>query len=394
MNKTMLRIMILTICILIFPKTLVAEEELPEQDEHEVEETLYEFVKVDELENQWKETLNEYRNYLPLDHQTTWRDFVEGASLLSLSDWGKGFVLFFLEEWVNNGKTIGILIFLTLLSVFLKLLIESFERDAVANVSYMVIFGVLITVAIASFNQAISYATTTIDTMGQFMIALLPLYLSLMAAFGNITSVGFFQPFLLFFTQFSSLFISKLIIPLFFLSAILHIANEMNQTHDISKLAYLFRQIAFWLMGGFLSIFMFVISLQGGAAATADGLAIRAAKFVTSNFIPVIGRVFTEATDTVLSTSILLKNAIGLASVVMIIIITIFPAIKILVLGLMFRVTAALLQPVADGPVIAVIDWMGKHILYILVALLIVSIMFFFAIVILIIVGNATLMIR
>lgn len=62
-------------------------------------------------------------------------------------------------------------------------------------------------------------------------------------------------------------------------------------------------------MGAFLTLFVSLMSLQGVNAAVTDGVAIRAAKYVTSNFIPVIGRMFTDATDTVLSASILLKNS-------------------------------------------------------------------------------------
>lgn len=70
--------------------------------------------------------------------------------------------------------------------------------------------------------------------------------------------------------------------------------------------------------------------------------------------------------------------------------ITLFPVIKVLVIGLIFKVTSAVLQPIADGPVVDLIDVMGKYILYILVALLLMSLMFFFAIVMLIIVSNMT----
>ncbi|WP_017187550.1 stage III sporulation protein AE [Alkalibacillus haloalkaliphilus] len=293
-----------------------------------------------------------------------------------------------------NGKTLGMLIFLTLLSVFLKVLIHSFENQSVAKVSYLVIFGVLMTIAVASFHQAVTYTVDAIEAMSHFMLSLLPLFLSMMAAFGNIATVAFFNPFILFFTQVSGFFVSAIIVPLFFLSAILHIASEVNEEYNVSQLANLLRQVAFILMGGFLTVFLTVMSLQGANTAVADGVAVRAAKFVTSNFIPVIGRMFTEATDTVLSASLLIKNGVGLAGIVVILIITLFPVLKVLVLGLIFRVSAALLQPVADGPIVNMIDWMGKHILYIMLALLMVSIMFFFSLVMLVIIGNMSLMIR
>ena len=54
--------------------------------------------------------------------------------------------------------------------------------------------------------------------------------------------------------------------------------------------------------------FLGVLSVQGTATAVADGIAVKTAKFVTGNFIPVVGRMFTEAADTVISASGLLKT--------------------------------------------------------------------------------------
>ena len=58
----------------------------------------------------------------------------------------------------------------------------------------------------------------------------------------------------------------------------------------------------------FFNDFLGVLSVQGTATAVADGIAVKTAKFVTGNFIPVVGRMFTEAADTVISASGLLKT--------------------------------------------------------------------------------------
>ena len=352
------------------------------------------WIDTEEIQVYWQDALRQYREFIPLSADEHWLDAVKDGSIFSIKDWFNGFLLFFLEEWRTNGKLIGMLFLLSLLSVFLKILVGSFENSSVSKISYLVIFGVLLTVAISSFYQAVNYTTETIESLSHFMFALLPLMLSLMASFGNVATVAFFQPLILVFTQVSGVLISKLVLPLLFISAILHIASFVNEEFNVSRLADLFKYVAFVIMGAFLTLFVSLMSLQGVNAAVTDGVAIRAAKYVTSNFIPVIGRMFTDATDTVLSASILFKNSIGIAGVIIILLITLFPVIKVLVIGLIFKVTSAVLQPIADGPVVDLIDVMGKYILYILVALLLMSLMFFFAIVMLIIVSNMTLMIR
>src|SRR5690606_36638886 len=124
------------------------------------------------------------------------------------------------------------------------------------------------------------------------------------------------------------------------LSALLHIVSSLNDHYKATRLANLLRNIGMTIMGVFLTIFLGVISIQGAAAAITDGIAVRTAKFVTGNFIPVIGRMFTDAADTVISASMLLKNTIGIVGVVTVLAIALFPAIKVFVIALIYKLAA------------------------------------------------------
>ncbi len=165
--------------------------------------------------------------------------------------------------------------------------------------------------------------------------------------------------------------------PLLFLSALLIIVSSLSENHKVTHLADLFRSVGMGMLGVFLTIFLGVLSVQGAASAIQDGVAMKTAKFVTGNFIPVVGRTFTDAADTVLSASLLLKNAVGIVGVAIIIFIAIFPAIKIFVIALIYKVVAAVLQPIADGPIITSLNTISKYIVYILACLLAVTLMFF-----------------
>lgn len=143
-----------------------------------------------------------------------------------------------------------------------------------------------------------------------------------------------------------------------------------------------------------MTVFLGVISVQGATAAVTDGITIRTAKFVTGNFVPVIGRMFTDATDTVISASVLLKNTVGIAGVAIVLIIAAFPAIKILMIAFIYKLAAALLQPLGGGPVIECLDIIAKSVIYVFAALAIVSFMFFLSLTVIIAAGNITMMMR
>lgn len=106
----------------------------------------------------------------------------------------------------------------------------------------------------------------------------------------------------------SGLLIQNIVMPLIFLSAILSIVSTMTDQYKVTQLANLLRNIAIGALAVFLTVFLGVISVQGASAAVTDGITLRTAKFITGNFIPVLGRMFTDATDTVISASLLLKH--------------------------------------------------------------------------------------
>jgi stage III sporulation protein AE len=103
---------------------------------------------------------------------------------------------------------------------------------------------------------------------------------------------------------------------------------------------------------------------------------------------------FSDAADTVLSASLLVKNAVGLAGVLILIILCSFPALKILVLALIYNLSSAVLQPLGNSPIISALGTIGKSLLFVFAALATVGLMFFLAITIIIAAGNISMMVR
>lgn len=384
---------ILIICFLfIFP---MIQAEAMETDETEgMLERYINDLGLDELSVYWEVITKEYGNYLPESKRGNLVEFIKGDNNLSINDWLKGLIAFFVQEVSLNIKLLGTLMLLTIFSVFLQSLHNAFEQGAVSKVAYSIVFMVLIIIALNSFRVASEYAIEAIDTMSQFILALLPLLLALIATSGGVTSAGFFHPVLVFLVNISSLIIKNAVLPLLFLSTVLSIVNTLNGQLKVSQLAGLLKKASITVLGIFITILLGVISLQGTAAAVADGVAIKTAKFVTGNFIPIVGRMFTDAADTVLSASLVLKNTLGIAGLLLVILIAAFPALKILVISFIYKLSAALLQPVGDGPVIACLNAVSNSMLYIFASLAIVSFMFFISLTIIITSGNITMMIR
>ncbi|MGG4490095.1 stage III sporulation protein AE [Metabacillus idriensis] len=349
---------------------------------------------IQEIKKFWDDIMTEYGGYLPESQKGSLLQFLNGEKELSFQEWSKAFLKYIFHEIIANGKLLGTLILLTIFSMLLQLLQDAFSQSTVSKVAYALVYMVLMIIALNSFHIAIEYTVEAIQTMTSFILALIPLLLALMAASGGLISAAFFHPVILFLMNTSGVLIEKIVLPLLFLSALLSIVSTLTDQYKVTQLAQLLRNISIGLLGTFLTVFLSVISVQGASAAVSDGMAIRTAKFVTGNFIPVLGRMFTDATDTVISASVLLKNTVGIIGVAILLFIAAFPAIKVLTLAFIYKFTAALLQPLGGGPIIKCLDIISKSVIYIFAALAIVSLMFFLSITVIIAAGNITMMVR
>lgn len=398
--KQRLQFILGTILILLFffsPVVQAAGDETetnPLINPDKIAKAQLENLNIDELKGFWEDILNKYDGYLPESQKGSLYDFISGEKKFSLKEWFKGIFQFAFHEFIVNGKLLGSLILLTVFSMFLQALQNSFEKSTISKVAYSIVFMVLIIIALNSFHVVVDYTNEAIGTMIQFILALIPLLLALMATSGGMISAAFFHPVILFMMNTSGMFIQYVVLPLLFLSTLLSIVSILSEQYKVTQLASMLRNWSVGLLGILLTVFLGVISVQGASAAVTDGVTVKTAKFITGNFVPVIGRVFTDATDTVISASMLLKNTVGLAGVAILLVIAAFPAVKILMVAFIYKFAAAILQPLGGGPVITCLDIISKSIIYVFAALGIVSLMFFLTITVIIAAGNLTMMVR
>ncbi|MFC0470997.1 stage III sporulation protein AE [Halalkalibacter kiskunsagensis] len=393
MNKRFIvqGIVVVIVLILFAPVSLAETEPLDEQGfvDKQIEQ-----LQLDEVRSFWEQISNEYGGFLPESQKGSFMEFVRGEKQFSIKEWGMGLVRYFLHELIVNGKLLGSLILLTVFCMILQSLQNAFEQQTVSKVAYAITYMVLMIIALNSFHVAITYAQEAVSSMIHFMIALLPLLLAMMAAIGNITSAALFHPLIIFLVNTSGLLIQHIVLPLLFLSAVLSIVSTLTDHYKVTKLATFLRNLAVGTLGVFLTIFLGVISVQGAATAVSDGITVRTAKFLAGSLVPVVGRMFTDAADTVLSASLLLKNTIGIAGLGILLMLCAFPAIKVLTLAIIFNLSAAILQPLGGGPIIECLSIIGKAVIFVFAAMAVVCLMFFLAITIMVAAGNLSLMMR
>ncbi|QHT63873.1 stage III sporulation protein AE [Paenibacillus lycopersici] len=352
-------------------------------------------IDTEAVESYWNTLMKDYGGFFPDRKVPSFIQMImPGGEGLKLSTVLSGLLRYALHEVLYNGKLLVTIVILTVFSMMLETLQTAFERNTVSKVAYSITYMVMIVLAVNSFNVAIGYAKDAITGMIQFMMAMVPLLLTLLATMGSVVTVTVLHPLIVFMINAVGTVIYTLVFPLLFFSAVLHIASSLSDRFKVTQLANVLRNVAVGLLGVMLTVFLGVISVQGATGSVTDGVTMRTAKFVTGNFVPVIGKTFSDAADTVISASLLVKNAIGIAGVVIILFLCAFPAVKIMTLAIIYNVSAAVMQPLGDSPIVNCLQTIGKTLIYVFAALAAVGLMFFLAITIILTAGNAAVMMK
>lgn len=352
-------------------------------------------LPTDQVEAYWQNLMKEYGGFFPDGEMPSFMDLLlSNDQGLSFRVVLSGLMKYMWQEVLYNGQILVTIVLLSVFSMILETLQTAFERKQVSKIAYSICYMVILVLAINSFHVAISYATQAITGMIDFMMAMVPLLFTLLASMGNIATVSVAHPLVVFMVHTVGNVVHVVVFPLLFFSAVLHIVSSLSEAYKLTQLANLLRTTAMALLGVLLTVFLGVISVRGIAGSVADGVTLRTAKYLTGNFIPVVGKVFADATDTVISASLLVKNSIGLVGVIILLFLSAFPAIKILTLALIYNLSAAVMQPLGSSPIITTLDTIGKSMIYVFAALAAVGMMFFLAITIMLTAGNVTVMMR
>jgi stage III sporulation protein AE len=255
-------------------------------------------------------------------------------------------------------------------------------------------FMVLAVIAVNSFLLATRVATGAVDRMTSFVHSATPLLFTLLAAAGGVTSAAVMSPAVVAAAGTTSAFVNDLVFPLIFLSAVLNVTSMITERVQLTRLATLLRDGAVAALGGFTTLFVGVMAVRGVGAAVTDTLSIRAAKFVSGTFIPVVGKMFSDAIAMVASCSVLIQSGLSVVGLLGVFMICIVPAAKIFVVAAMYRIASALVQPMGDEQLARCLGDLGNTLVMVLVSLAVSAFAFVAAITVVAGLANLTAAMR
>jgi len=352
-------------------------------------------LNLSELQKEVDKINREIERHLPeLNLKDLVVKLIKGESDLNFLDFLKTILRYLGKELSANISLLGQIIVLAVLSAVLSIFHQSFSSKTISDTANMLVFLLISVLILQAFQLAVQVGIKTVDNMVLFIQALLPVLLSLLIGLGALSSAAVFHPLTLLMITAVSSIIKYIVFPLIFLSMIMSIVTKINENINLSRLASLFKEVGISILGLVMTFFVGGLLLQGGAAAVTDSISLRTAKYLTGTFVPVIGKIFSDAIELIVGCSLILKNAINIAGMLIIIIIILFPVIKIISLIFIYKLAAAVIQPVADQRLVEILNDTGSGLIMVFLVLSAVSLMFFIALTIIAGAANITVMMR
>lgn len=291
-------------------------------------------------------------------------------------------------------KVMGSILIIVLIHSVLKSISDNLNNKSVAQITYYVQYILIATVIMTNFSSIIILTKEAVGNMISFIQLLFPLLMTLMLASGSVVSVNLVQPIILFIINLISNIFQSIIIPIILVGTALAIVSKISDRIQIDKLSKFLKSSSVWVIGILLTIFVGVLSIEGTLGSSVDGITAKTAKAAVSSFIPVVGKVLGDAVDTVIGCSAILKNAIGIVGVIVVIAICITPILKLAIITIIYHLTAALCEPIADSKIVSLITQMADTFKILLAILCSISVMLIIGITLVINISNTGLMYR
>ncbi len=292
-------------------------------------------------------------------------------------------------EFTENGNSIwtsilnlffeDMLSFLPILSLVIAIAVTfslvnasrpSSKNKSIGDVIHFVCFGAIIVVLVGYSVNMLTLTSDTLQNIKTQMDVAFPILLTVLTAIGGVTSVSVYQPAVAVLSGTIINIFTNILMPIFIFKLVFSIVGNLSNNVKLDKFASFFSSLFKWIVGGVFTVFSAFLAIQGITAGSVDGISFRTAKYAIKNSIPLVGSYLSDGLNLIVASSVLIKNAVGAAGLVLLFATIIVPVLNLVVFMLSLKLVAAVLEPITDSRISNFISMLAKSISLLIVLIL------------------------
>lgn len=255
--------------------------------------------------------------------------------------------LFFREISSAIKGAITIFIIVVIMAVLSNLELE--KKSEITKIAHLACFIVIATITIATFVDTVKMLTNVVHTQTTLMQVISPFLLAVLIATGKITTTGIIQPLLLFLASFVGGVITYFVIPLLSISVAFNVICSISENIKLEKMSKIFSSVSLWTVGVVLTVFLGVLSLETSLSTSVDSLGVKTTQAAVSNFVPVVGKFFSDSFEVVVGATKIIGKTGGVIGIIGIIVVAIIPIFKLASIMGIYMLLAALVEPISNN---------------------------------------------
>ncbi len=356
----------------------VTEEEAREQVEQMIEELLA-ALDTEELQN-YLDTLKDFRG---IDIKEKLMSVITGDYSLDYSSLFSSVISLVWDEAQVMLPAFAVILAVALLCGALNSVKNSFMDSTMSDIINFIGYIMVGAVILACLIGVLQAGFDAITQMKKQMEIVYPVLLTLMAASGGSVSVGIFRPAVAFMSGAITNLFTAVVLPTSVAVIVLAFVGNLSSEVRTERLGELFKSFNKWIVGLSLGLFSIFLTVQGITSAQYDGLSLRAAKYVLSGSVPIVGGFLSGGLDLVIAGSAIIKNAFGSFAVFLLFGTLLRPLLLMVVFQLFLRLSAAATEPVG-GKVSSFLSRLAGDCGYFLAGLLCIAFLYFLTLMLLI----------
>lgn len=191
-------------------------------------------------------------------------------------------------------------------------------------------------------NAMIAYASEAVWEICEYGKLLCPVMTTALAAQGGIAAAAALYTGTTAFITLLSMLISRLFLPMIQFILVFSVSYCAFGEEVLKQLAGSVKNMLSWLLKTMLIIFTTYMSISGVVSGTTDAAALKAAKVTISSVVPVVGGILSDASESVLVSMAVMKNAAGVYGILAVLAVFLGPFIKVGLQYLLLKMTAAI----------------------------------------------------
>lgn len=233
-----------------------------------------------------------------------------------------------------------------LFALFGKVMIA--RQEYVSQIGFFVAYIGIILLLLQSFSLISDVVQAGVDRMVSFMTAFVPMYATTLLISGNALSAGAFYELAFGVIYLLELGMKFLFLPGIHVCVLLLLMDNLFEETKLSKMAQLVEDGIRLLLKGGLAVVLGINVVQSLIAPAKDRLSANGV-YHSLSAVPGVGNTFGSAAEILLGCGILIKNSVGTAALILLVVVSFTPLCKVFCFSVMYRFTAALLAPVGDS---------------------------------------------